>query len=150
MLSDGGGKRYQYSCTNSGNTERRRPVAAWNGADLSVAWNGIGMDQTHVYVARMNAADGTLSTVPLVPTSRDSRNASIVWTGSELGIAWEGSGIFITHSGAAGTPVQELALDGADGHAPSIVWAGVAYAVAYDVGGDIYFVRTCLAGNRDA
>lgn len=142
MLAGNAAESYQFSCTSSGNTERRLPEVVWNGADLTVAWNGTGTDPNHVYVARMNVGTGALTTIPIAPTSAPSTAASIIWTGTELGLAWAGNGVIVTRANASGMPVGEVPLD-TSGASPAIAWDGARYLVAYEKEGAIYVAGTC-------
>jgi hypothetical protein len=136
------------------------PSLAWTGSEYGVAWEAYPEVAAEIYFARLDAAGSRIGDeVRITSALESSHDASLVWTGAEYGLAWwdlrEGDGDnYFARIDAAGDKLgNDVRLtygssgSGPRGTAPSLVWVGTEYGIAWDDrrddnhGAEIYFAR---------
>jgi hypothetical protein len=134
-------------------TDSSQPSLAWNGHGYGVAWSDARSGTPGIYFGRIDVAGSPVGLqLRLSGTDATSGNPSLVWTGNEYALIWSdtrdgNAEIYFARLDAGGTAVGSQARithDGATSTAPSLVWNGTGFGVAWTderSGPDIYFAR---------
>ena len=144
-------------------TGSRRPSLVWTGTQYGVSWCDYPEGTGEIYLARLDASGRKIgSDVRVTNDASASYNPTLVWTGGEYGVSWEDDRdgsfpeIYFARIDATGTKVgTDLRITTATRNsiAPSLVWTGGGYAVAWaddrDAAWGAYFVRLGCAGDAD-
>ncbi|HEV8701600.1 MAG TPA: putative metal-binding motif-containing protein [Candidatus Polarisedimenticolia bacterium] len=141
-----------------------RPSLVWSGTGYGLAWSDLRDDYNgELYFALLDASGSKIGAdVRLTDHPRISSNPSLAWTGSRFGIAFRddrngGEGdVYFVGVGASGTKLAEeirVTTTSTLFVAPSLVWTGSEYGVAWDSKTDaqpvhVVFARLDPTGNR--
>jgi predicted RecA/RadA family phage recombinase len=135
------------------------PSLVWTGSAYGVAWCDDRDGNREIYFARISSAGVKQGSDIRITNAVDySLEPSLVWTGSEYGVAWgddrDGNReIYFARISAGGVKQgSDVRITNASGvsSAPSLVWAGSEYGVAWydtrDGNSEIYFACISSSG----
>ena len=144
--------------------QSRAPQLVWNGSDYGMVWEDRRGDEMGLYYQRIGLEGQPLTEqIPLTPEGLLPVDPSLVWNGTAYALAWsdyrdDNFEIYFTRLTPDGVkiggdvPVTDYQ---GDSRAPSLVWTGDTYGVAWhdhrngSIGSiDIYFTRLDANGVR--
>jgi len=142
----------------------RNPSLIWTGSEYGVAWeDSRDQNDLEIFYKRFQAGSASPGEdVRLTRALGTSRYPALVWTASELGLAWldkrnspSKPELFFRRLHPGGQTIGEegrLSWAATNARAPSLVWTGSEYAVAWeDVRNgisDIFMLRLGPSGSR--
>jgi hypothetical protein len=139
------------------------PSVVWTGAEYGIAWqDGRNTGNEEIYFARFSAAGVKIgSDVRVTNNAGASIAPFLVWNGAGYALAWSDMRdgnyeIYFARLSAAGvkigSDVRVTSDNSSDSGAPSLVWNGSVYGVAWNDNRDgnyeIYFARLDGSGSK--
>ncbi len=163
-MDETGAKIYERRIT-ADNHVARSPTLVWTGSQFGLAWEDFSAGRYEIFVSILNS-DGSNSTSPRQVSDvcsgtcpgQGGQEPSIGWRGSEYGVVFRSdrngtNDLFFARLQPTGVKigVDRLVRGGGDCSAPSLVWAGPLWGVAWQetlTGGEeeIYFTRVDTGG----
>ncbi len=131
----------------------------WIGTEYGIVWSDTRDGNPEIYFTRIDASGNKIgSDVRITNSTSTSNGPTLVWTGTEYGVCWvdnrDGNAeIYFTRISSIGLEATDdirITNNTYSSNAPSLIWAGTEYGIAWsdtrDDNPEIYFARINASG----